>query len=231
MKECEKIINSALEVGRTSLLLHEAMEICKLHGIPMPDFCAVFSKDEAIERAGKLGYPVALKIISSEILHKSESDAIVLNIEDEGELRKEYEDLVNRVGKDKIEGILVEEMVSPSTEVIIGGVRDKQFGPSVMFGMGGIFTEVYDDVAFRVAPIDKRIALNLIREPKGSKILKGVRGNPPKDLDSIADVLVRVSDLMIEHEVVGELDLNPVIAYPDGVSVVDARIILEKEEE
>ena len=116
----------------------------------------------------------------------------------------------------------------PSTEVIVGGIRDSQFGPSVMFGMGGIFTEVYKDVAFRVAPVDKIDALNLIHELRGSKILEGIRGQPPADMDALVDVLIDVSSLMLQHSAISQLDLNPVIAYPDGAVAVDTRIVLAK---
>jgi len=114
----------------------------------------------------------------------------------------------------------------PSTEVIVGGIRDNQFGPSVMFGLGGIFTEVYEDVAFRVAPIDRMEASNLIHELKGSRILEGMRGKTPVDVNSIINVLLSVSNLMLEHGAISELDLNPVIAYSHGVCAVDSRIII-----
>jgi acyl-CoA synthetase (NDP forming) len=128
----------------------------------------------------------------------------------------------------KVLGVLIEKMMPPSTEVIVGGIRDSQFGPSVMFGMGGIFTEVYKDVAFRVAPLDKIDALNLIHELRGSKILEGIRGQPPADMDALVDVLIDVSSLMLQHSAISQLDLNPVIAYPDGAVAVDTRIVLAK---
>jgi acetyl-CoA synthetase (ADP-forming) len=117
-------------------------------------------------------------------------------------------------------------MMPPSTELIMGGIRDKQFGPSIMFGMGGIFAEVYNDVTFRVAPVDAIDTLNLVRGLRGSKILSGFRGKPPADLDSIMNALTNVSNLMMEHDKVEQLDLNPVIAYSDGLCAVDCRIII-----
>jgi acetyl-CoA synthetase (ADP-forming) len=230
MKECETIIQKALEEGRSSLLIDEAQQICNQHRIPTPKFQATLRLEEAVLKANEIGFPVVLKIISPQILHKSDVGGVILNIKDEKELAIEYEKLVTEVSKRapaaKVLGILVEKMMPQSTEVIVGGIRDSQFGPSIMFGMGGIFTEVYEDVAFRVAPIDKIDALNLIRELKGSKILDGVRGKPPADLNSIINLLINVSDLMIEHNAINQLDLNPVIVYPDGVCAVDSRIII-----
>jgi len=181
-----------------------------------------------------MGYPVVLKVISPQIVHKSDAGGVVLNIKDEKELEISFEKLIADVGAKfpsaKVSGILVEKMMPPSTEVIVGAIRDRQFGPSIMFGIGGLFTEIYNDVAFRVAPIDKIDAWNLIHELRGFKILEGLRGKPPADLDAIVNVLIDVSGLMMEHGSISQLDLNPVIAYPDELCAVDCRIILGKEE-
>jgi hypothetical protein len=189
--------------------------------------------DEAVESAKEIWYPVVLKILSPQILHKSNVAGVILNIGNEKELRMQYEKLLedvhSREPSAKIQGVLVEEMMPTGTEVIVGGLRDSQFGPSVMFGMGGIFTEIYDDVMFRVAPIDRIDALNLIHGLKGSKVLEGARGNPPADIDSIVKVLASVSDLMLEHTAIDQLDLNPVIVYSDSVCAVDCRIIVSEK--
>jgi acetyl-CoA synthetase (ADP-forming) len=121
-------------------------------------------------------------------------------------------------------------MMPPATELIIGGIRDNQFGPSIMFGIGGIFTEIYNDVAFRVAPIERIDAWNLIHDLKGSRILEGARGTPPADLDAIINVLLSVSDLITEHDTISQLDLNPVMAYSDSVCAVDTRIIIRRSD-
>jgi acyl-CoA synthetase (NDP forming) len=233
MEECELIIQKALGEVRSSLMIDEAYRICNLHHIPTPKPEMVIRLQEAVERANEIGYPVALKIISPQILHKSDVGGVVLNVGNEKQLRTEYEKLLAEVNRRepsaKVTGVLVEKMMAPSTEVIVGGIRDSQFGPAVMFGMGGMFTEVYDDVAFRVAPIDRVDALNLIHGLKGSKVLEGIRGKPPADLDSVIKVLINVSDLMMEHDAVKQLDLNPVIVYSDAVCAVDSRIILGQE--
>jgi acyl-CoA synthetase (NDP forming) len=229
MKDCEIIIQNALK-ERRSLLVNEAQQICNLHHIPTPRSDKASSVHETVLQANDIGFPVVLKIISPQILHKSDVGGVILNIRDEKELEVQYEKLLAEIGKRepsaKVLGVLVEKMMPPSTEVIVGGIRDSQFGPSIMFGIGGIFAEIYDDVAFRVAPIDKTDASNLIHDLRGSKILEGVRGKPPADLDSIIDILMNVSDLMMEHDAINQLDLNPVIVYSDSVCAVDSRIII-----
>jgi acyl-CoA synthetase (NDP forming) len=230
MKECEEIIQKALAAGRSSLLISEARQICSLHHIPTPNSQVTESAEEAIETAKKVGFPVALKVISPQILHKSDVGGVILNINDETALKEAYQKIFADVSRNKPEakilGVLVEKMMPPSTEVIVGGIRDSQFGPSVMFGMGGIFAEVYKDVAFRVAPIDRIDALNLMYEIKGAKILQGVRGEPAADTEALVKVLLNASALMMEHSSISQLDLNPVIAYPDGACAVDSRIVM-----
>jgi acyl-CoA synthetase (NDP forming) len=229
MKDCEIIIQNALKEERP-LLANEAKQICDLHHIPTPRSAKTSTVPEAVLKAKDIGFPVVLKIISPQIIHKSDAGGVILNIRDEKELEIQYEKLLAEIGKREpsaiVHGVLVEKMMPPSTEVIVGGIRDSQFGPSIMFGIGGIFAEIYDDVAFRVAPLDKIDASNIIHELKGYKILEGARGKPPADLDSIISILINVSDLMIEHDAINQLDLNPVIAYSDSVCAVDSRIII-----
>jgi acyl-CoA synthetase (NDP forming) len=235
MKECETIINKAIMEKRFPLWIDEAQRICTLHRIPTPKYEVTTSVDEAVKKAGQIGYPVVLKVISPQIIHKSEFGAVIVNIADEKDLRIEYEKLIAEVhGRQpsaSITGVLIEQMMPPSTEVIVGAIRDNQFGPAVMFGMGGIFAEMYDDVKFRVAPIDKTDALNMVRGLRGSRILEGSRGHPPLDTDSLVNVLMRVSELMMEHSAIEELDLNPVIAYSRGSCAVDSRIIITGKKE
>jgi acetyl-CoA synthetase (ADP-forming) len=234
LKECETIIQKALQEGRSSLLIPESQQICKLHHIPTPVSHVVQNVDEAVAKGKLIEFPVVLKIISPQILHKSDVGGVILGIEGEAALKEAYPKLIAEVRKNnpkaEVLGVLIEKMMPPSTEVIVGGIRDSQFGPSIMFGMGGIFTEVYKDVAFRVAPVDKIDALNLIHELRGSKILEGIRGQPPADIDALVDVLIDVSSLMLQHSAVSQLDLNPVIAYPDGVCAVDTRIVPAKND-
>jgi acyl-CoA synthetase (NDP forming) len=230
MKECEKIIEQALKEKRASLQIDEAQRICALHQIPTPKYHVAKRVDEAVEKASEIGYPIALKIISPQITHKSDVGGVILNVGNEMELRTQFEKLTsnirNRDPSAMISGVMIEEMIPASIEVVVGGIVDNQFGRAVMFGVGGIFTEVYDDVVFRVAPIDRIDALNMIRGLRGSKILEGTRGKPPADIDSIVNVLTRVSDLILEHGAINQLDLNPVIVFPKGVYAVDSRMII-----
>jgi acetyl-CoA synthetase (ADP-forming) len=229
-KECETIMQRALDEQRSSLLIHEAQRICELHHIPTPKSGLATNAEEAVLTAREVGFPAVIKIVSPQILHKSEVGGVIVNIMDEKQLKTEYEELIAKVRRTEpsatLLGVLVERMMPPSTELIMGGIRDKQFGPSIMFGIGGIFAEVYDDVTFRVAPVDAIDTLNLVRGLRGSKILSGFRGKPPADLDSIMNALTNVSNLMMEHDSVEQLDLNPVIAYSDGLCAVDCRIII-----
>jgi acetate---CoA ligase (ADP-forming) subunit beta len=230
MDDCETIIQNVLKEKRP-LLENESQQICALHHIPTPKSGKVSSATEAILKAKEIGFPVVLKIISPQILHKSDVGGVILNVRDEKELEVQYEKLLVEIGRRdpsaKVLGVLVEKMMPQSTEVIVGGIRDSQFGPSIMFGIGGIFAEIYDDVAFRVAPIDKIDASNLIHELKGYNILEGARGKPPADLESIINILINVSNLMMEHNAISQLDLNPVIVYSEGVCAVDSRIIIK----
>lgn len=233
MKECDSIIRKALKEGRNSLLIHEAGRICELHNIPIPKSYVAKNARDAVSRIDEVGFPVALKIISPQILHKSDVGGVILSVNSVEELRSAYSRLIAGVTMHEPEaeilGVFVEKMMPASTEMIVGGIRDRQFGPSVMLGIGGIFAEVYGDVAFRIAPIDRVDAFNLIHELKGSKLLEGARGKPPADLDALVDVLIKTSDLMVEHSTLSQLDLNPVIVYQKGACSVDFRMVLEKE--
>ena len=228
--DCSTIIEQALNEKRKSLLIDEAQRVCEIHHVSTPKSGVVSTIDEAAQKASQVGYPVVLKIVSPQIIHKTDFGGVILDIKNEKELSIQYEKLILGIKSKKpsaaIRGVLVEKMMPPSTEVIVGGLRDKQFGPSVMFGIGGIFAETYDDVIFRIAPIDRVDTLNMIHGLKGSRMLEGTRGNPSLDLDAIVNVLASVSDIMCQHDAISQLDLNPVIVYPNGVCAVDSRIIL-----
>ncbi len=234
MRDCEIIIQEALKEGRSSLLANEAQRVCDFHNIPTPQSVLTSTIEEAVLKAKEIGFPITLKIVSPQIIHKSDVGGVILNINDEQELKNQYNKMINDIPKlvptAKIIGVLVSKMMPSATEVIIGAVRDSQFGPSIMFGIGGIFTEIYNDVAFRVAPIEKIDAWNLIHEIKGSQILEGARGQPPADKDAIVDVLLNVSGLMMEHDRITQLDLNPLMAYTDSVSAVDFRIVVKQKD-
>ena len=224
------IVEKALSEGRNFLLEPEAKKLVSSYGIPVTKIAVAKSEDEAVELARQIGFPVVLKIVSPDVLHKSDVGGVIVNLKSEEEVREAYRRILDnvkaRVPNARIAGILVQEYAPQGTEVIIGLIRDPQFGPTVMFGLGGVFVEVFEDVSFRVAPLTELDAEEMIREIKGYKILTGYRGAEPADLEAIKSALITVGNIGMEIEEISEMDLNPVMAYPDGIKVVDARIIL-----
>jgi len=213
----------------------KAKKILKEHGIPVPKEELAENEEKAIEIAKKIGFPVALKLISPDILHRSDAKAIMLNLKNEEELRKGFKEIIKNAKNfdpyARIHGVLVQEMLPQGREVIVGLIKDPQFGHVVMFGLGGIFVEILKDVAFRVTPIDKKEALKMMKEIKGYKILEGVRGISPSDINAIADVIVKVSELGVKMPEIKELDINPLFAYEKGAVAVDCRIILQRNKQ
>lgn len=208
---------------------HETKKLLAKYGIPVTEERIAGSADEAYDIAMGLGMPVAMKISSPEIPHKSDVGGVVLNVK-EDDVKTTYAGIIARIKKAvpgaSIEGILVQQMAPAGHEIIVGLKKDAQFGHALMFGLGGIFVEVYKDVTFRVVPIDKSEALSMISEIKGYPILKGIRGRMPADVDAIARVLVSVSE-MAEKENIIELDINPLIVSESGAIAVDARAMVE----
>jgi acyl-CoA synthetase (NDP forming) len=216
----------------TSLTEHQSKELLALYGIPITKETVAVSEAQAVEAADGIGYPVAVKLDSPDILHKTEAGGLKLNIKTVAELKTAYRQVMENARrynpKARINGALIQEMVSGGTEVIIGVNNDPQFGPTVMFGLGGIFVEILKDVSLRVAPLGLEDALEMIREIKGYKILSGARGRAKADISSIADTLVRVSRLALDLEThLSELDINPLLVLPEGrgVRVADALAI------
>ena len=226
------IIQNALQNKRYKLLEPESKELIAAFGITTARHTVTASVKEAIQAATSIGYPIVLKIVSPDISHKTDVGGVKVGIKDAEGVKAAYEEIMKNVNIKKpdarIEGILVEEMATPSTEVIIGGLRDPQFGPAVMFGLGGIFVEIYKDVSFRIAPLEEYDAIDMIHEIKGSKILKGFRNTESLDITSVAQTILKVSNIMVSIEEIKEIDLNPVLVYPKGVKAVDARIILSR---
>jgi len=226
-----EIIKNALSESRINLLEPEAKSICIQYGLPTPEFDVASNPIEAEEFANKIGYPVVLKIVSPDILHKTDAGGVAVGLKSDNEVRKEFKEILRRVRSYKedaeIKGVLIQKMAPASTEVIVGGLKDPQFGQTLMFGLGGIFVEVLKDVTFRIAPISKKDANEMIKEIKAYPILKGYRGQPPADENAISEILVNTSKLMIDHPEINQMDLNPIMVYDKGASVVDARIILE----
>jgi acetyl-CoA synthetase (ADP-forming) len=231
MEKVTQIFNEARKEKRKCLLETEAKTICMEYGIPVTKFKLAKSKQEAVKFANEIGYPIVLKIASPDIIHKFDVGGVMLNLKNQAEVKDAYNQILANVKRHKsdakIIGIVVQEMAAPSTEVIVGATKDPQFGPALMFGLGGIFVEVLKDVTFRIAPITEEDAREMITEVKAYPILKGYRGQPPADVEAIAKILLNTSKLVMDHQEIKELDLNPIIVYEKGAKTVDARIILE----
>lgn len=231
MNQTTKIINQAKKEGRKALLEPEAKIICTEYGIPVTKFKVASNEKDATKFADEIGYPVVLKIVSPDIIHKSEAGGVIVNLKTTSEVKDAYNKILGNVKKykpdAKIVGVLVQEMAPNSTEVIVGAIKDLQFGQTLMFGLGGIFVEVLKDVNFRIAPVTEADARDMITGLKAYPLLKGFRNTPPADIDALVAILCSTSRLVIENPEIKELDLNPVLAYPKGAKTVDARIILE----
>jgi len=231
LNETTKIISQAQKEGRKALLETEAKTICMEYAIPVTKFKLAKNAGEAAEFAEQLGYPVVLKIVSPDIIHKSDAGGVILNLKSKAEVQDAYGKILENAKKykatAKIVGVLVQEMAPPSTEVIVGAIKDPQFGQTLMFGLGGVFVEILKDVSFRIAPITREDAEEMVTRIKAYPLLKGYRNTPPTDIEAITNILLNTSRLIMDNPQIKELDLNPIIAYEKGAKTVDARIILE----
>ena len=231
MKKSSDAFTQARKEGRNYLLEPEAKIVCMEYGIPVTRFKVALTQDEAVKFADQIGYPIVLKIVSPDILHKFDVGGVMLNLQSSVEVKDAYNRILENVKRHKpdakIVGVLVQEMAPTATEVIVGSTKDPQFGPALMFGLGGIFVEILKDVTFRIAPITESDAKEMITEVKAYPILKGYRGQPPADVDAIVKILMSTSQLVMDHMEIKELDLNPIMVYEKGAKTVDARIILE----
>jgi acetate---CoA ligase (ADP-forming) subunit beta len=227
-----EIITKAKKEGRVALTEVEAKELLAKAGINVAPTKLATTKQEAASTAKALGFPVVLKIVSPDVLHKSDAGGVKLNLNSEAEVSAAFDAIMTsikaKVPNAKILGVAVQKMARPGTEVIIGMSKDPQFGPVLMFGLGGIFVEIMKDVSFRIVPLTKRDADEMIREIKGFPVLTGYRGGEVASLAQLQDMLLKVSEFAEKNPEVKELDLNPVLAYKDGAIAVDARVILEK---
>ncbi|MCJ7470702.1 acetate--CoA ligase family protein [Candidatus Bathyarchaeota archaeon] len=230
-QKVSQILANVTKEGRKSLLETEAKAVCSEYAIPVTKFELAKGVAEAARFAEKIGFPIVLKIVSPDIIHKSDVGGVVVNLKDAKSVEQAYAQIMKNVKthcpKARIAGVLVQEMAPSSTEVIIGSIKDPQFGPAMMFGLGGIFVEVLKDVTFRIAPITEEEAREMISDVKAYPLLKGYRNTPPADIGALVKILVNTSRLVTEHQEIKELDLNPVMVYEKGAKTVDARIILE----
>ncbi len=225
-------IAAARAAGRTLLTEVESKQLLHEAGIPVTVSRLATNADEAASIASEIGFPVVLKVVSGDIAHKSDVGGVVLGLADAEAVKRGYDEMMAKVKaaapNATIDGVAVQQMAKPGTEVIIGTTTDPQFGPVMMFGLGGIFVEVLKDVAFRIVPLEPRDAKQIVREIKGYPVLEGVRGQEGADLASLEKLILQISEFVEQHPEVRELDLNPVLAYPDGAIAVDARVVLSE---
>jgi acetate---CoA ligase (ADP-forming) len=230
-----EILDNVKSQGRRFLPEPEAHAVLRAYGLPMSRSKLVHNEDEAVGAAWEIGFPVVMKIVSPDIVHKVDVGGVKLNLQSEAEVRKAYGELLQQVRAARqdvnIWGVFIQEMVRNGKETILGMKRDPHFGALLMFGLGGIYVEVFRDVTFRIAPIRELGARNMIEGIKGIKMLRGFRGEPPSDLEAVSNSLARLSQLVIDFPEIEEMDINPLIVLPagSGARVVDARILIADE--
>jgi acyl-CoA synthetase (NDP forming) len=226
-----EILSRAKKENRTILTEIEAKEILQEAGINCTNTRLAQTRKDAVSLSAEIGYPVVLKISSVDITHKSDAGGVKVNLANKAEVEKAFDEIMasakQKFPRAEIQGVSVQGMAKPGTEVIMGMTKDPQFGPVLMFGLGGILVEILKDVAFRIVPLEKRDASEMIKEIKGYKLLEGYRGKDPADVPYLEVLLLKLSAFVDERPEIKEIDMNPVFAYKEGAVVVDARIVLE----
>ena len=220
------IIQKAKEEGRTILSEYESKEVLRAYDIPVTKEREVGDEETLLEAIRDIGFPLVLKGSGADLSHKTERGLVRVDIRNEEEAKTAFQGIMDEL-KDNGGRVLVQEMVKGERELVVGLTYDDQFGPCVMFGLGGIFTEILKDIAFRVAPLEKRDALEMMQEIKARKILDSVRGMPAADLDKLCDILIKVGNIGLEQEAIKEIDINPVILSGDSPVAVDALVVLK----
>jgi len=227
------IIDQVRKEGRSILTEFESKRILKQVGISVVETKLAKTQKEAVSLSRKMGFPVVLKIASPDVIHKSDSGGVKLSLNNAAEVKKAYDEILKKVGKQypkaAVHGVSVQKMVRPGTEVIVGTSQDPQFGPVIMFGLGGIFVELLKDVSFRVIPVERKDAQEMIEDIKGYPLLQGYRGKEPASLTALVEIILKISKFVEQNSQIKELELNPVFAYRNKAFAVDARIILEKD--
>jgi len=231
----KELVSKAISEGRLKLLEHEALALAEHYGIPVAKYGIALSEEDVEKVIKSVGFPAVAKVVSPDISHKSDVGGVILGIQDGESALKAYRQIMENVRRNvpsaRVAGVLYQKMAEPGyVEVIVGATRDPTFGPVIMFGIGGIFVEVLKDVSFRVAPLEPEDAEEMIKEIKTYRILEGYRGMPPRDIEAIKDMLIKVSKLMLEVSEVQDIDLNPIMLYErgKGAVAVDVRVILKE---
>jgi acetate---CoA ligase (ADP-forming) subunit beta len=227
------IFDQVKKEGRSILTEYESKRILKQAGISVVETKLAKTQKEAVSFSQKIGFPVVIKIVSPDVIHKSDSGGVKLSLNNVAEVKKAYVGILKKVKRQYpgavIHGISVQKMVRPGTEVIVGTSKDPQFGPVLMFGLGGVFVELLKDVSFRVIPVEQKDAQEMIKEIKGFPLLQGYRGKEPADISSLVNIILKLSKLIEENQQIKELELNPIVAYRNKAVAVDARILLEED--
>ena len=226
-----EIFQKVKKSRKNNLTESEARKILTEYKIPLVKGEIIKSLKETKKFVEKVGYPVVLKVVSRQIIHKTDVGGVILDIDSEKKVYQAYHEIIKNIEKNApkatIDGFFIQEMIKGGVEVIVGGKYDSTFGQTIAFGLGGIFVEVFEDVSFRVVPITREDAMEMMKEIKGYKILRGYRGKPPTDFGALTDILLKTSKMLEENLEIKELDINPVFALPDGAVAVDARIIIK----
>jgi acyl-CoA synthetase (NDP forming) len=225
-----RIIEKAREEGRVVLTEIESKQLLASLGIRTTEMRLALSREEAVAVSREVGYPCVLKVSSPDITHKSDAGGVKVGLESEEQVAEAYDAIMlscrESVPGAAIEGVTVQNMAPPGLEVIVGMATDPQFGPVLMFGLGGVWVEVLRDVSFKIVPLTEDDARSAVIEIRAAKLLEGFRGSAPVDKAALEGILLRVSDFVAKTPEVREMDLNPIFAYPDGAIAVDARVIL-----
>ncbi|KUO89241.1 MAG: acetyl-CoA synthetase [Vulcanisaeta sp. MG_3] len=226
------IIAKAIEEGRYKLLEHESFELLRQYNIPVPDFALVQDVDEALRVVKDIGYPIVLKVVSPDIVHKSDVGGVILNISNDDELRSACERIRSNIKEKapyaRVSGFLVQKMVPEGLETIVGATKDPIFGHVIAFGLGGVLVEVLQDVSFRIVPVSEEDARAMIREIRGYKLFNGYRNMPARDEEAVVYIITRFSELLSDNPNIVEADLNPIIILErgKGAYAADARFII-----
>lgn len=230
MESAAEIIRKVRSQSRSILLENEAKEVCRSYGLRVPMSMVVTSEELARAKADEIGFPLVAKVVSRDIIHKSDCGGVVLGLSDSNQVALAFRNIVQRAQHNfpaaAVEGVLLETMVPSGTEVIVGGITDPQFGKVIMFGLGGLFVEIYSDVAFRIVPVTSEDAIEMIEELRGYSVLKGARGRPKVNVGVIQELITNLSRMVQELGSVDQVDLNPVVLHENDAIVLDAKIML-----
>ena len=229
-RKVEKIVEKIQVSGRKTAFPDESLEIVKLSGIDVPDYALVKTAEEAVKVANEFGFPLVMKIASQDALHKSDLGGVVIGMKNVEEVERNFNkvrDNLKKVVPDaRIGRVLIQKQLPETIQLIVGGVFDEQFGPTVMFGLGGVFVELFKDVSFRIAPVTETEAMEMVKEIKAYPVLSGYRGSRRLDIEQVTKTIVNISELITNISIINEVELNPLLVYEENVIAVDAKVIL-----